>query len=158
MYKEDVSSENIDLYLQRLKHDKLPKPVCQFTINMEFVEECLSIADASKNSGVSAPDISNAANNKVKTAGGYIWIFSEQYQKMLNGEIEMRKPFKYSFWREIYKFSLNGEFLEKFENATLAGKSVGVTLQAISSACRSKSHICKGYIWRYATDVENEVA
>lgn len=158
MYTDDVSESNIDAYRMRLQHDKLPKPVCQFTLNMEFITEHSSIADASRTCNIPAPDISNSANKKVQTAGGYIWIFSQEYKQMLDGEIAMRKPFRYSFWKEVCKFSLDGTLLERYPNRIIASNSVGVSPQAIGSACKSKSHFCKNHLWYFASDIENEVA
>lgn len=154
MYKKDVSPANIEEYRRRLLHDKLPKAVCKFTQNMEYIEAYSSIADAARTCALASPDISNAIRGKRATAGGFIWIALAEYEKMLSGEIPMREPPINSCWKEVYKYSIKGELIEKYPNKVLAGESVGVSPQAIGSACKSKSHKCKGYIWRFVSDVE----
>lgn len=154
MYKDDISRSNIKDYRRRLSHDKLPKAVCKFNQNMEYIETYTSIADAAEKCELAASDISNTLRGRSSTCGGFLWIPLVEYKKMLSGEIPMKTPPANSCWREVYQYSLNGELISKFQNKVFAGQSVGVSPQAIGSACKSKSHKCRGYIWRFASDVE----
>ena len=74
VFKDCVPYINFEEYKKRLNHEKLPKPVCQFSLSMEFITEYESIGQASRMTGIYGPDISNALSGKYQQAGGYIWI------------------------------------------------------------------------------------
>lgn len=52
------------------------KPLIQFSLSGEKINEYPSIRKASKESNIDATCISRAASGKNKTAGGYIWKFA----------------------------------------------------------------------------------
>jgi group I intron endonuclease len=149
IYKDDLKNLDKQEYKAWLKHEKLPKPVCQFSLNMDFIKEYPSIGDAGRQLNISYVDISVAASGKVFTSHGYIWIFKEDYEKMKHGEIPFRKPYIDSRYRRIIQYTLNGEFIQEFESRIAAGQAIGVTPQAIGYACNSKTHKCKNYLFKY---------
>ena len=58
-------------------HRKNQKEVEQFSIDNQFLKKWESITFASKALGINLSCISNCCNNRIKTAGGYIWKFSK---------------------------------------------------------------------------------
>lgn len=54
--------------------------VKQFTKQGEFIREFDSCKDAEKHFGKSSSNISNCCRNRLKTAYGYIWKYSEETQ------------------------------------------------------------------------------
>lgn len=56
-------------------HPKKSKPVKQYTMDMGFVAEYPSIAEASRQSGIQQNSISLCCQGKLKSAGGYIWKY-----------------------------------------------------------------------------------
>lgn len=102
--KKDLSELKLNEIKSGLQHEKLPKPICQYDLQMNFVAEYPSIGEASRKTKIKASCISRASSNKAKTAG----------------------------------------------------KSIGVSRPAIASACKSKTHISKGYVWRFEEEVEHE--
>jgi len=140
---------DFDEYKKWLNHEKMPKRICQYSLNAVFIREFDSIADASNFTGIPAPNLSLAVSGKYKQAGGYLWA--------LKG-VEHIKPYKKPCCREVCQFSLNMELLNVFESRVTAGNSIGVTPQAIGCACNSKTNISHGYIWKFKDDYEREVA
>ena len=53
----------------------LSKPVQQLSLSGDIIAEYDSITDASKKNNLSTGNISEACNNKRKTAGGFIWKY-----------------------------------------------------------------------------------
>ena len=145
-------------YKKRLNHEKLPKPVCQFSLSMEFITEYESIGQASRMTGICGPDISNALSGKYQQAGGYIWILKSDLENVPLEEIRRLKLYKKPCCRPVYQFSLNMEFIQEFESRVEAGKDIGVTSQAIGYACNSKTHKSHNYLWWFKDDYEKEVA
>lgn len=149
IHKDEVDYIDKEEYMQWLHHEKLPKPVCQFSLRMEFIKEYHSLGEAGRQLNISYVDISVAASGKVLTSHGYIWIFKEDYEKMKRGEIPFRKPYTDPRCIAIMQYTLNGEFVQEFESKTAAGRAIGVTPQAIGYACNSKTHKCKNYLFKY---------
>ena len=158
VFKSDLPSIDFDEYKKRLNHEKLPKSVCQFSLDMNFIAEYESIGQASKMTGISAPNISNALSGKCQQTGGYIWVSKEDLNNISFEDLKSLKAYKKPCCKMVYKFSLDMELIEEFESLTEAGKSVGVTPQGIGYACKSKTHKSHGYLWWFKDDYEKEVA
>ena len=148
IYKDEVDCINKEEYMQWIHHDKLPKPVYQFSLKMEFIKEYPSIGEASRQTGIPNANISVALSGKVLSSGGYIWILKEDFEKMKRGEIPFRQPYKKSFYQEVIQYTLDGEFIQEFESKAAAGKAIGVSGQAIGYACNSQTHRCKNYLFK----------
>lgn len=52
------------------------KKVVKYDLNMNLLEDYVSIREAAKMNNVGKEGISNCCRNKLKTSGGYIWKFS----------------------------------------------------------------------------------
>lgn len=156
IFKENLNNINFDEYKKQLLHEKLPKPVCQFSLSMEFIAEYDSIGQAGRETNIPYANISFAASSKYKQAGGYIWIFKKDLENISLEELKDLKEYKKSCCRTVYKFSLDMVFIEEFESRVEAGKNIGVTPQAIGYACTSKTHKSHGYLWWFKDDYEKE--
>ena len=157
IFKSNLPNVDFNEYKKRLKHEKMPKPVCQFSLSMEFIAEYESIGQASRITGIPGPDISNALSGKSKQTHGFIWVLKEDLKKISFEEIKRLKAYKKPCCRPIYQFSKNMEFIQEFESRVEAGKSIGVTPQAIGYACNSKTHESHGYLRWFKDDYEREV-
>lgn len=58
-----------------LNHPALSKIVLQFTKDGQFIAEYPSIAEASRQTGISQSHICSCCGGKQKTAGGFIWKY-----------------------------------------------------------------------------------
>ena len=152
--KSDLKDINFDEYKKYIKHEKLPKPVCQFSLNMEFIKEYESIGQAGRVTGIPYANISMAASGKYNQACGYIWIFKEDLENISFEELKTLKEYKKPCCKSVYKFSLDMTLIEEFDSRVEAGKSIGVTPQAIGYACNSKTHKSHNYIWWFKEDYE----
>ena len=55
----------------------------------------------------------------------------------------------------VYQYDLNDNFIKKFDSLTEAAKEVGLYNGShISEVCRGKRKNCAGYIWKYATEAD----
>ena len=55
----------------------------------------------------------------------------------------------------VNQYTLDGQFIQRFGSIVEAANSLGLYNGAhISDVCRGKRKQCKGYIWKYATDVD----
>lgn len=81
--RTDNRLENLRWADDRLQYDNsgtrksLSKPVLQYTLDMEFVAEYPSTAEAERQTGINNSKICQVCKGKRKSAGGYIWKYKE---------------------------------------------------------------------------------
>jgi hypothetical protein len=73
------------------------------------------------------------------------WVTHKE--NMMHGTLHFRKGLKAR--KPVDKFDTEGNFLETFGSVTEAALNHGVSIQAISRACRGKSKTSNGYRWEY---------
>lgn len=61
--------------LQKGNSDRRPKPICQYTLQGDFIQEWGNIRKASVALCINASAISGCCNGKAHTAGGFVWKF-----------------------------------------------------------------------------------
>lgn len=52
-------------------------------------------------------------------------------------------------WKEVYKYSIDGIFLEKYDSIKDAAKKNGIHQANIGNVCRGKRDTCGGFIWKF---------
>lgn len=65
--------------------------IVQLTMNGEFIAEYSSIKIASESTGVNKGNISNCCRGWYKSAGGYIWMYKEDWEEIQSAENTDRK-------------------------------------------------------------------
>ena len=62
------------------------KPVIQLTKNYAYVNEYISSIEAEKQTNIGSSRIRNVCNHKphYNTAGGFIWMYKDEYEKLIN--------------------------------------------------------------------------
>ena len=114
-------------------------PVRQYNLLNEFLNEWKSLAEATRNTGVSPTNIGNVCANKSKTAGGFKWEYS-------NPDSSTRAKGKP---RHIGKYSLEGVLLKEYSSIKRASDEFGVFISTIQGACKRDGAISCGYKWEY---------
>lgn len=153
--KDELSTLDLDEIKKSLKHEKLPKPIVQFDLNYNFIKKFNSIGEASCQTGIPASNISYAISERVKTSHNFIWIAQEAIERSSLEQIikERKEKFPEKVKKQVYQFDLNKNLIKVYNSKVEAGKAIGVTPQAIRSACRSKSHQSKGFLWSFEKEV-----
>lgn len=113
----------------------------------EFIDEFCSITEASKSIGVSISAISNCCNERLKSAGGYIWSFME-VENIFEASPFFKVPDSRS--RPIYSYDKKtGEFIQSFNSMAEASRITGILQGNISACCNGHIRTAGGYIWSY---------
>ena len=112
--------------------------VYQYSSDGRFVGKYTSINDAANAAKIDRSGISNCINGIAKTAGGYVWYREYKGKSITPFKVYYNKP------KAIFKYSLDGKFLEKFNSQRDASST-------INHRVRLKNRIEKhfGYIWSY---------
>lgn len=71
--KQKMSKSQKNLYLSGYENPN-KKKIKQYTLEMVFIREYISITEASKQTGIERRAISHCINKKSKSSGGFIWL------------------------------------------------------------------------------------
>lgn len=77
VYQVNYGDRNNIVSKKLLNRKDQSKPVMQYTLDMEFVTEYPSIAEAERQTGINKSTIYYCLINKYKQAGGYIWRYKD---------------------------------------------------------------------------------
>lgn len=125
------------------------RPVKQYTVDGIFIKEYECIKYAAIETGVNKSNISLCCNYKAKTAGGYIWVFSdvdltEEYLAWCNSDKRSENRVA------VHRYSMNGEFIQEYGSFTLAGLATNINPTSIALCCKGEYKSVANSIWRYA--------
>lgn len=121
--------------------------VRQFDRTGKFIEEFISLTEASEKSGASEKSITKAIYGEHRTGGGYIW------RRCLRGdEINDVEPVEISVTthepQAVLQYDLDGNFVAQYESIGKAAKAVGVDRKGISSVLIGRQRTAGGFIWK----------
>lgn len=144
IYKSDELREK-----ERGAKNPRAQGVKQYDLDMNFVNEYETITEASKNVGVSISRISDAARGNRKTAGGFIWKFTNDKQihhkKKPVYHVENDKNSK-----PIIQYDLNGNFLREYRGIAEATRLNGFANRTnIICNLKGRTKSAYGFIWKY---------
>lgn len=116
------------------------KYIYQFDTEGNFIKEYNSIVEASLITGIEKTTISQCARHILKTAGGYIWLFSKD-KDLINEYLDV----KHKNYRKIYCFN-NNKIYDTIKKASI---ELSLDCSAISKVCNNKAKHTKGYTFKY---------
>lgn len=139
------------------KKKPLKAKVVQLDKDNSFIKEWDSIIEASKILGITDTMISSCCNNRQRTAGGFKWLFYEDYKNYLSGKLTP-KVINNVHGCSIKVVRINKENQTKiYDSITLAAKDNNLNSFAhISSCCKGKRKSAYGYRWMYLEDFEKK--
>lgn len=99
-----------------------------------FYKEYNSIKEATEDLGFKSKSaISNALNGRSKSAGGYLWIFKEDYNP---DETYQYSPKSRGF--KVYQFDINGILVNEYPSLRYFEKLEGWSFNGVSTAIKEK--------------------
>lgn len=125
------------------------RPVVQFDLNGEYVNEYLSCAHAAVETKIQRHSISNCARGVAKTAGNYQWRFKDD----CNGvRVEpFIKPISDKS-KKIIQLDVDGYFINIFSSVADASRALNISHTSISGCLTRKQATAGGYQWIYEND------
>ena len=120
-------------------------PICQYSLDGEFIKKYISFASASKQTGILVTTIRRVSmQDKHQHAGGFMWRVEGDDEPIIyygNG---------YTQRKAIIQLSKNGKFISKYESVNDAARKNNLRQSNISACLVGKTKSCGGYLWRYA--------
>lgn len=131
--------------------DACSKPVLQYTLNGELINEWVSIKTAAESLRLSRGNISNCCNGvKFKQVGGFVWRHkTENFDRKINIDLSFRTLYKSV---PVCKYSIEGDFIEEYPSASIAAKENGLSVTTVLNSCKKINRLPKRFIWRYKDD------
>ena len=138
---------------------KLSKPIIQYDLNYNFVNEYLSIKEASLQTGILKQNIGACINGRYKKSGGFIWKYKDPMYK-LQGHLkskfnmpkhkpETKEKIGQSNLKSIIQYDLNGHFIKEWKSIKDASVNLNILQSGISNCCLGVYRTSSGFIWRY---------
>ena len=140
--------------LKECEYDSILKessiPICQYSLDGEFINKYISFASASKQTGILVTTIRRVAmKDKHQHAGGYMWRIDGDKEPIIyygNG---------YNQRKAVIQLSKDKKFIAKYDSINDAARKNKLRQSNISACLRNKSKTCGGYIWKYADEVDD---
>ena len=106
--------------------------------NGNVIASFISIAEASRITGITQSGIYNCVSKRVKTAGGYAWTyFGEDYV------VDQKKL------QKVYQIDpTTNNTVDSFSSMAEASRKTGYNQKSISKCVKGISHSYKGYKWK----------
>lgn len=149
------------------KNNSRAKKIIQYDLNGNLVKIYSCLTEASNETQTHISRISDCANGKRFTTGGFIWLFEDDknIEEKLREKIkEKRHPSAMCGGanhqaRAIEQYSLNGEYIRTYSSAQEASEILGIDYSSIKSAANltDKHHKSSGgFIWVNADTVNKK--
>lgn len=120
-------------------------PVCQYSLNGDFVKEWNSATDVESELGIYHNHITQCCKGRQKTAGGFIWKYKGD-----NLDLNNLSWYNSGHNKSICQYSKDGMFIKKFSSIKEANIETEIDNSAIAKCCKGKSKTAGGYVWKYS--------
>lgn len=163
-YCNFINIEEYDLQPKTMKK----KAIYQYDLDGKLIKIYDSASDVDSNL-ISYDAVGNACRKSPHYSMGFIWLYSDsitdeqindakKYLKILNERkllrLKNKKIKKRPYTKEVFQFSLNGEFIKKWNSISDASLSMtnGKSRSALYSVLSGESTQAYGYMWSYSMD------
>lgn len=148
LMKEIYSSEELR-ERERGKNNPRAQSVKQFDLDGNFIKEFDTITQASRETGVGLARISDVARGNRKTAGGFVWVFSND-KKIIHEKKPIYHAENDKNLKPILKYDLNGTFIAEYRGIAEATRANGFKHRTnIISNLKGRTKSAYGFIWKY---------
>lgn len=153
-YSAEEESRKSRIKGNAVSAEKSKKPVIQFSMDGEIINEFDSAREASKFLRLSFSVISAACVGKQQSAGGFRWMYKEDYiskEENINSYSIKRKS------SPVVRMTLDGHYISEYESMKDATEELGISHTCISDACKGKQKTAGGYNWMYKRDYYEKI-
>lgn len=131
------------------KDSPCSKKIVQLDLKGNYIKTWGSLSDASNELKICRSDICSTCKRKKKSAGGYIWVYEEDYDEnktytYTNKQGEYNK-------RKVAQLSKDGEIIKIWDSIADAERCLHIS--HISDRCKGKRTKNGDYKWKYYDEV-----
>lgn len=141
MYEDDYLEHGAKPYVKPVSSKR--KAIIQCDLQGQFIEKFDSVSMAAEKLGIDRPQISSALTGKHKTAGGFIFVYENNFPIE---DISCYVPRKKG--RKIAQVDINtGEIINVYNRISEAGEALNVSYKVIQKAVDNDVRTAYGYKW-----------
>lgn len=130
--------------------------VCQYSMNGVLLNTYDGQIEAELQTGINKTSINNCCHKLSRMAGNYIWRYIDE--PLTEEEVKWCNEKRWDKEKKaIVQFSLDFIPLRYFDGISDARNEFGYDSSTIVKCCKGKKEKAYGYIWKYASDVPEEV-
>ncbi len=133
---------NVEEYLSS---DRVCNTIYQYTKNGELFGEYSMVSDVKKN-GLNPDCVGNSCRQKIAYKN-YYWSYCKYNtaaELFADGYGQSKRKYK-----EIYQYTLDGEFIKKWNNINEVVNIGGFKKDGVRDCCSSRTDYSQGYYWTY---------
>ena len=131
------------------------KPVLQFNLDGELINEYSGVHNASILTGYNASNISSACNGKIHVYKNSIWMFKSDYTPGQKVEPTKRKQRVNKKHKAVSQYTTDNTFVATYVSANEAECVTGIRVANIRACCNCEQKTAGGFIWRYNYNESN---
>lgn len=144
-----VSEEMADRIV-RYCDSKSATPVIQYTISGEYIRTFDNMFIAEKETGVCSSNIIKCCEQRLKSAGKYVWRYADSNLNIID--------YNYKTNKQVIQYTKDGLFVCIYNSIIEADRKNNIDQSSITKCCKNKVQTAGGFIWRYASDVLDPTA
>lgn len=134
-----------------IKTRALGRPVCQYSLNGEFIKQydSLSAATRALTNSNNISNIRSACDKTHPSAYGFLWQYADDTTPILELVSHFQRTGK-GLQKIVEQYDLDGNFIREYASCREAARSIGAPYHVgISSCCIGKQRTAYGYKWKY---------
>ncbi len=144
-------------YIQRMRDVAPKRAVYQFTLSGLFIEKYESSMEAERQTGLNSGAISKCAFGKAYFVGDYIFVFEEDVDNIMD-RIKKYNNRRIQRKEQVVRLTLDGNYIDTWENAYTAEKQLGISYKNINAVCRHVRNKTGGFKWMYLSEYTQSCA
>ena len=119
------------------------KSVCQISSDGNLIKIWDCISDVERELNISNSHISQVCKNKRKLAGGFVWVYEEDYDPNKDYKRTPRIKDMGKGTKPVLLLSEDNEIIQEFYSVNNAGVELGISGQEVSRICNHKAKTIK---------------
>lgn len=151
--RKKISEANKGKKLSQEQKDKIGKDhsieTHQYDKSGKYIATFPSAHEAERSLNIDADCIQHCCTGLHKTAGGYIWRYSND-QFVSGCDLPQEEVLKARRFNVIEQYDMDGNLVNVYESANEAERQTGGGRHYIMDACRGKRETYRGYKWKFA--------
>lgn len=126
--------------------------VLQYDLDGNLLNRFETVKEAQEATGVSNSKISAVASGNRKTAGGYVWKYTQPVKHQKNKSNRIYDVSKDKCAKPILQYDMQGNLIAEYPSIRIASDSTQLGRTNIIHNLKGESKHAYGYVWKYKQD------
>lgn len=155
LYKEDYEEFLNGVIKLNTKGLGNMRGIIQLTLDGEYITRWISITEAMNSLGFkSSSGIRGCCSGKLYSAGGFKWMYEEDYEDYLIGNKSLKLPHHLKYKKGIVQLDLEGNLIKEWKTFNEICKYLNRESSNIIACCKGRLKKAYGYKWMYKEDYD----